>query len=58
MAVVCGSGLASLVDAVSDKITISYADVPTYPAPSVPGHVGEFVFGRIADKGVVSGLQL
>ncbi len=54
VAVVCGSGLASLAEGVQNKTTISFEDVPTYPSMTVPGHVGEFVFGTIGDKFVVS----
>jgi len=53
VAVVCGSGLASLAEGVQNKTTISFEDVPTYPSMTVPGHVGEFVFGDIGDKFVV-----
>lgn len=53
VAVVCGSGLASLAEGVQNKTTISFEDVPTYPSMTVPGHVGEFVFGEIGDKFVV-----
>lgn len=51
--VVCGSGLASLVGAVTNKKSIPFDEVPTYPVPSVQGHVGEFVIGDIEDKVVV-----
>ncbi|CAE7861436.1 PNP [Symbiodinium sp. KB8] len=51
--VVCGSGLASLVGAVTNKKSIPFDEVPTYPVPSVQGHVGEFVIGDIEDKVVI-----
>jgi purine-nucleoside phosphorylase len=48
VAVVTGSGLASLADEVADAITISYAEIPHFPASTVAGHPGDLVLGQLA----------
>lgn len=47
LAVVCGSGLGGLADAVRDSIIIPYADLPGFPQPGVAGHAGRLVLGRL-----------
>lgn len=47
VAMVLGSGLGGVVDAVSDAITISYEELPGFPRPTVVGHGGKLVLGRI-----------
>ncbi|OKH89806.1 purine-nucleoside phosphorylase [Thalassospira sp. TSL5-1] len=47
VALVLGSGLGGVVDAVSEAIHISYADLPGFPKPTVEGHGGKLVLGRI-----------
>jgi xanthosine phosphorylase len=47
--VVLGSGLGTVADAVVDPTTIDYADLPGFPVPSVAGHGGQAVLGRIGD---------
>ena len=47
VALVLGSGLGGVVDAVSDAIKISYTDLPGFPKPTVEGHGGQLVLGRI-----------
>ena len=52
-AVVLGSGLGSAADRVSDAVRIPYADVPGFFVPTVEGHKGELVAGRLGGKDVV-----
>jgi xanthosine phosphorylase len=47
--VVLGSGLGAVADAVADPTTIDYAELPGFPRPSVAGHGGQAVLGRIGD---------
>lgn len=47
VAIVLGSGLGAVADAVADAVTISYADLPGFPQPSVQGHGGRLVLGRL-----------
>lgn len=46
-AIVLGSGLGALVDAVADPLRIPYAEIPGFPVSGVSGHPGTFVAGRI-----------
>ena len=38
--IVLGSGLGSLVDKMTDKTVIPYADIPHFPRSTVAGHAG------------------
>ncbi|KQY13221.1 purine-nucleoside phosphorylase [Rhizobium sp. Root482] len=51
--IVLGSGLGSLVEAVSAPQRISYADIPSFPISAVSGHAGELVAGTIGGVPVV-----
>ncbi len=42
-AVVLGSGLGSLVERYSERVTIPYAQIPNFPRPTVVGHAGNLV---------------
>jgi xanthosine phosphorylase len=46
--VVLGSGLGAVADAVEDPVNVSYGDLPGFPQPTVEGHAGQAVLGRIA----------
>lgn len=52
-ALILGSGLGDVVDAVKDPIIIPYSDVPFFPTPSVSGHKGQFCFGKLGKHNVV-----
>jgi xanthosine phosphorylase len=45
--IVLGSGLGAVADAVADPTAIDYADLPGFPRPTVAGHGGRAVLGRI-----------
>jgi purine-nucleoside phosphorylase len=47
VAIVLGSGLGSLADAVQQATRVPYAEIPGFPAPSVVGHKGELVVGTL-----------
>ncbi|WP_020591870.1 purine-nucleoside phosphorylase [Kiloniella laminariae] len=47
VAIVLGSGLGPLVEAVENPTTLSYEDLPGFPRPSVEGHSGSLTLGRI-----------
>lgn len=47
VAVVLGSGLGPLADALDDATSVSFADVPGFPPATVPGHAGSYVAGRL-----------
>ncbi len=47
VAIVLGSGLAGVADAVTDPVRIPYKDIPGFPEPGAPGHKGELVGGTL-----------
>jgi purine-nucleoside phosphorylase len=47
--VVLGSGLGAVADAVEDPVVVSYEDLPGFPRPTVVGHAGRAVLGRVGD---------
>src|ERR1700690_4297026 len=52
LAIVLGSGLGAFADEARDAIAISYADISGFPKPSVEGHAGRLVVGRIEGQRV------
>jgi len=52
--VILGSGLGQLVERMENSTAIDYKDVPHFPAPTVAGHAGRMVFGRIGKVDVVA----
>ena len=49
---VLGSGLGGLADEVEDAVAISYRDLPGFPVPTVAGHNGRLVVGRLEGRRV------
>jgi xanthosine phosphorylase len=45
--IVLGSGLGTVADSVADAAVVDYADLPGFPRPTVEGHGGRAVLGRI-----------
>jgi purine-nucleoside phosphorylase len=52
LGIVLGSGLGSLADEVEDATSIAYEDLPGFPIPTVSGHAGRLVVGKLEDKRV------
>ena len=52
-AIVLGSGLAGVADAVRDAVRIPYKDIPGFPEPGAPGHKAELVGGTLEGVPVV-----
>ena len=52
IAIVLGSALGSLVQAVKDPLAIPYADLPGFPVPKISGHAGKLVVGEMGGKQV------
>jgi purine-nucleoside phosphorylase len=48
LGVVLGSGLGGVADALEAPVAISYADLPGFPLPTVAGHAGRLLLGRLA----------
>jgi purine-nucleoside phosphorylase len=51
--VVLGSGLGAFVEVIEHLTKIPYRDLPHMPSSTVPGHAGNFCFGRVAGVDVV-----
>lgn len=46
LALVLGTGLGSLADAVAERVAVPYAAIPHFPVGGVSGHLGQLVAGR------------
>uniref|UniRef100_A0A0N5B0R6 Purine nucleoside phosphorylase n=1 Tax=Syphacia muris TaxID=451379 RepID=A0A0N5B0R6_9BILA len=51
--IICGSGLADIGDAITEKFLIPYSSIPEFPQTSVTGHKGNLLFGKLGGKTVV-----
>ncbi len=49
---ILGSGLGALAEEVGQPETVDYAEVPHWPAPTIEGHRGRLVVGRLEGQGV------
>ncbi|MHA1151200.1 MAG: purine-nucleoside phosphorylase [Alphaproteobacteria bacterium] len=47
LGLVLGSGLGPVAEAVSEAVAIPYGEIPGFPRPSVQGHDGRLVLGRL-----------
>ena len=54
IAVVLGSGLGFFTQRIQDAVTIPYREIPGFPEPTVIGHGGELVAGRLAGKEIIA----
>ena len=50
---ILGSGLGDFADTLENRLVIPFTDIPDFPAATVPGHTGAFVFGTKHGKSVV-----
>lgn len=53
VAMVLGSGLNSMADAIEDATVFSFLDLPGFPEPTVEGHAGRMLIGTLEGKPVV-----
>jgi purine-nucleoside phosphorylase len=51
-AIILGSALGSVVDAVDDPLIIPYAELSGFPVPKISGHAGKLYVGTIGGKDV------
>jgi len=54
VAIILGSGLGDFADSLENQVTVPYDEIPHYPQPTVPGHVGQLVFGRVGRLPVIA----
>ncbi len=53
--IVLGSGLGpALGDELVEEASLSFTDLPGFPAPGVPGHAGRLILGRLAGVAVAA----
>jgi len=54
VAIILGTGLDRLSEAIEEKVAIPYQAIPSFPTPTVEHQVGELVLGRLAGRRVVA----
>ncbi|MBK5927188.1 purine-nucleoside phosphorylase [Rhodobaculum claviforme] len=54
VAIVLGSGLSGLCDAVTGAASLPYATLPGFPMPGVSGHAGQLVVGQLGGRRVAA----
>src|SRR5215203_1907668 len=54
VAIILGSGLGRLADRITDRVVIPYHDVPGFPPPTVVGHSGAVISGRLGGRSVIA----
>ena len=52
-AIVAGSGLGDIADAIENKIIINNSDIPNWPRSTAPGHAGKIIAGQIHGRNVI-----
>jgi purine-nucleoside phosphorylase len=53
-AIILGSGLGALTERMSERQVINYTDIPGFPRPTVVGHRGELVLGKLNGVAVMA----
>jgi purine-nucleoside phosphorylase len=51
-AIILGSSLGALAEAVEDALVIPYAELPGFPVPKISGHAGQLFVGRLGGQEV------
>jgi purine-nucleoside phosphorylase len=54
IAVILGTGLGDLANAITDKKEIPYAKIPNFPVSTVAGHSGNLIVGKLGGKPVLA----
>jgi len=54
VAIILGTGLDRLAQAIEKKTVISYRNIPGFPEPTLAHHVGELVLGQLGGRSVVA----
>lgn len=53
-AIILGTGLGELANAITDKKEIPYDEIPNFPVSTVEGHSGKLIFGKLGGKDVIA----
>lgn len=51
---ILGSGLGGLAKRIEDQRSVSYGDLPGFAVPTVPGHLGRLITGKLGGRPVVA----
>lgn len=54
IAIILGTGLGELANAIDIDQEISYKDIPNFPVSTVEGHSGKLIFGQLGNKKVIA----
>jgi len=54
IAIILGSGLGGLADEIESATRVPFSDIPGFPEPTVLGHTGALVSGRLGGRPVVA----
>ncbi len=54
IAIILGTGLASLVNEIDVQVEISYTEIPNFPVSTVEGHHGKLVYGSLGKRKVLA----
>uniref|UniRef100_D3TLL2 Purine nucleoside phosphorylase n=1 Tax=Glossina morsitans morsitans TaxID=37546 RepID=D3TLL2_GLOMM len=52
--IICGSGLNSLADYITNTQSFDYENIPNFPISTVEGHVGRMIFGYLENMPVMA----
>ena len=55
-AIILGSSLGALAEAVENALVIPYAELPGFPVPQISGHAGKLFVGEIGGEFVGEGI--
>ncbi len=53
-AIILGSGLGELANAITDRNEIPYTEIPNFPLSTVEGHSGKLIVGKLGTKPVLA----
>lgn len=54
IAIILGTGLGELVNAIKKDFEIPYQEIPNFPISTVEGHSGKLIFGELGNKKVIA----
>ncbi len=52
--IVLGTGLGGFAQTIEAEVSIPFKDIPNFPIPTVAGHAGQLVLGKVAGRNVVA----
>ncbi len=52
-AIILGSGLGHIADALTDAVVIPYKEIPGFPVSTAPGHASQLIIGKLSEVPVI-----